>query len=179
MKFYSTITQINLDRDAVARAWDFAKTVVSTTDYSDSNQSKIQKIRDDHFVSKLGEEACKIVLSEFGKVDGPDYNIYNAKEKSWREDLYVDEIGIAVKTQRRTNALKYSLSWTFQNGTRRKDIILTKPEAWVVFVEYDDIHPYNCYVYPPIQIKDLIFREPKLKRLKEYKKVVYADTLHF
>jgi hypothetical protein len=179
MKFYSEIKTVNLERTAVACAWDFAQKVVSTTDYSDSNQHIIKKIRDDHFVSKLGEEACKIVLSEFAEVQGPDYKIYTAKQKSWSDDLLVNGIGLAVKTQRRTAAKRYSLSWTFQAGTMRKDAILQKPEAWVAFIEYDDTHPYRCYVYPLYQIKELQFEEPKLMRLREQKKMVYATSLRF
>jgi len=150
---------------------------LKTTDYSDSNQRIIKKIRDDHFVSKLGEEACKIVLSEFATIEGPDYKIYTVKQKSWRDDLIVNEVGIAVKTQRRTAAKKYSLSWTFQAGSMRKDAILEKPDAWVAFVEYDDEHPYNCYVYPLYQIKELLFEDPKLARLKKQKKKVYVASL--
>lgn len=176
MKFYSNIRQVNLGREAVLRAWDFATKVIATTDYSDSNQSLIKKIKDDHFVSKLGEEACKIVLSEFGNVKGPDYNIYPVKQKSWEADLFINDIGFAVKTQRNTAAKKYSLSWTFQAGEKRKDSILEEPEAWVMFVEYDDSQPYLCNVYQPYQIKDLNFEEPKLLHLKGHKKVVYAKS---
>lgn len=180
MKFYSSIQQVSVSIDAVKSAWAFAKKVSFTTDYSDSNQKKFLKIRDDHFVSKLGEEACKIVLNEFADVAGPDYKIYYGKEKSWEEDLFINGIGLAVKTQRRTNAQKYSLSWVFQAGNERRDIILNKPEAWVVFVEYDDTPPcnYRCNVYPPFQIKELQFEEPKLEHLKASKKVVYARSLN-
>lgn len=160
-------------------AWDFAGKVTETTNYSDSNQSLLKKIKDDHFVSKLGEEAAKIVLSEFGVVKGPDYMIYEAKQKSWDDDLFVNNIGFAIKTQRRTAAKKYSLSWTFQSGTMRKDSILQRPLAWVIFVEYDDTQPYNCHVYPPYQINNLIFDVPKLAHLRGHKKVVYAETLNF
>ena len=177
MKFYSDIKQVDLDKSIVLKAWDFAEKVVRTTNYSDSNQNILKKIKDDHFVSKMGEEACKMVLSELGIVHGPDYTIYSADKKSWEDDLMVNGIWYAVKTQRRTAAKKYSLSWTFQSGEKRKDIILQKPEAWVVFVEYDDTAPYNCYIYPPYQIKYLIFDEPKLLHLKEHKKVVYAAML--
>ena len=177
MKFYSSIRKVNLEKNIVRRAWDFAEKVTATTNYSDSNQSLFKKIKDDHFVSKLGEEAAKIILSEFGEVKGPDYGIYETKQKSWDDDIFVNEIGLAVKTQRRTAAKKYSLSWTFQCSKLRKDTILQKPDAWVVFVEYDDTSPYNCYVYPAYQIKNLFFAEPKLPHLKEHKKVVYAAML--
>lgn len=177
MKFYSEIQQVNLDKNIVLLAWDFAGKVTATTNYADSNQNVLKKIKDDHFVSKLGEEACKIVLSKYANVTGPDYIIYPADKKSWQEDLIINGVGLAVKTQRRTAAKKYSLSWTFQCGAKRKDTILTKPDAWVVFVEYDDTAPYNCYIYPPYQIKNLIFSEPKLPHLIGHKKVIYAAML--
>ncbi len=177
MKFYSDIRKISLPKEVASKAWAFAREVTSTTNYSDSNQSSVKKIRIDHYISKLGEEAAKIILSDFGEVRGPDYKIYCTDEKSWEEDLFINDIGIAVKTQSRTAAIKYSLSWTFQSGTLRKDSILQKPEAWVIFVECDDTCPYDFYVYPPFQIKDLVFEEPKLRHLKGHKKVVYAKTL--
>lgn len=176
-RFYSTITKINLEPGIVNRAWQFAQKVISTVDYSDSNQHQTKKILDDHFVSKLGEEACKKVLLKYAYVNGPDYTIYTGKQKSWEADLFVNDIGVAVKTQRRTNANKYSLSWTFQCSEKRRDIILDESNAWIIFVEYDDTQPYNCYVYPPYQVKELKFGEPKLLYLKASKKIIYAKDL--
>jgi hypothetical protein len=176
-KFYSSIIQITIERAAVKRAWEFANKVIATVNYADSNQHQTKKILDDHFISKLGEEACKIVLQQYAKVEGPDYAIYEAQQKSWSDDLIINNTGVAVKTQRRTNAGKYTLSWTFQCAQTRRDTILDKPDAWIVFVEYDDTCPYNCYVYPPYQVKELKFSEPKLQYLKQSKKVVYAAEL--
>ncbi len=177
MKFFATIQRVDLDKTIVLRAWDFAKKVIVTTDYSDSNQTKVLKIKDDHFVSKLGEEACKKVMEKFAEVEGPDYTIYSIENKSWADDLLINKIGVAVKTQRQTNANKYSLSWTFQCGKFRRDNILNNENAWVMFVNYDDTNPYRCYVYPPYQIKELVFKEPRLAYLKDHKKVIYAQDL--
>ena len=178
---YENIVTINLPTDAVRRAHHFSLQVIATINYADSNQTDLNKIKDDHFVSKLGEEAATMVLCKYGLVTGPDYAIYKDKLKSWTDDLFINNIGIAIKTQRKTNALKYGLSWTFQFSEKRKDIILNSPEAWVIFVEYDDTepktNPYCCNVYPPFQIKQLTFKEPKLLKLKKAKKVVYANTL--
>jgi len=174
---HKQIISINLSLEAVKRAHIFSQQIISTIDYSDSNQTHINKIKDDHFVSKIGEEAAKDVISAYGKITGPDYTIYHGKAKSWDDDLRINNIGIAVKTQRKTNALKYGLSWTFQYGQERRDRILNRPNAWVIFVEYDDTNPYNCNVYPPFQIKQLTFGEPKLQHLKTSKNVVYAHTL--
>ncbi len=169
--------QTTIERIAVKRAWEFANKVVTTVNYTDSNQHQTKKIIDDHFISKLGEEACKIILQQYAEVKGPDYTIYDAPQKSWSDDLLINNIGVAVKTQRRTNARKYTLSWTFQSAKTRRDIILDKPDAWIVFVEYDDMHPYNCYIFPPYQVTELTFNEPKLQYLKQSKKVIYAAEL--
>ena len=53
---------IHLPPEAVERASAFADAVTATVNYRDSNQTVRQKIRDDHFVSKLGEEAARFVF---------------------------------------------------------------------------------------------------------------------
>lgn len=171
---------VAVPRSLVRKASLFSRDVAVTTDYSDANQFSISKIQDDHFVSKLGEEAAKLVLEKYVPAKGPDYSIYNAGQKSWTDDLFIaGQHGLAVKTQRRTAAQKFGLSWTFQCSPSRKDVILDNPEAWVIFVEYNDLDPYHCNVFPPLQIKELSFGEPKLSRLKAHKKVVYADSFRF
>lgn len=177
MKFYTKIYRVYLSEDTALKAKQFADRVVSTTDYSDSNQTLMQKIAEDHFISKLGEEAAKVVLSKFAAVQGPDYKIYGSRQKSWSDDLFVNGVGLAVKTQKRTTAERFELSWTFQCGAARRDVILDNPLAWIVFVVFDDLHPYTCYVYPPFQLKELTFGEPKLQKLRGHKTVVYAKNL--
>ena len=178
-KFYSAAQIITVENNLVAKAKKFSNEVFATTNYADTNQTQTLKIRDDHFISKIGEEAAKKILSRYGTVMGPDYTIYAGKEKSWNDDLFLNNIGIAVKTQKRSAALRYSLSWIFQASHPRRDIILDKPEAWVVFVEFNDMvsDKFECKVFPPYQIKELIFGEPKLEYLKAHKKVVYANNL--
>lgn len=178
MKFYSQVQRVCITDEVILRAKTFAEKVTPTTNYSDSNQQQFEKIKNDHFISKLGEEAVKAVFSTFAKVEGPDYTIYHGKEKSWQEDLFINKTGISVKTQKQSMAKKYGLSWTFQSGVSRKDIVLQKPDAWIVFTAYDDTNSLNiCEVYPPFQVKELIFGEPVLEYLRAHKKVVYANTL--
>lgn len=176
---FKTPVKVSLLASTVRRAQEFAAAVVSTVDYRDSNQSVKAKIQDDHFISKLGEEAVKVVFKARGaQVEGPDYTIYDGKKKSWNADLVINGIEVAVKTQKKSAANKYGLSWTFQHSEIRKDPILKNPEAWVCFVEVDDSDTkYKCIVFPPVKIKKLHFTEPKLKHLKGKKKVVYASDL--
>lgn len=166
---------IPIPKNLIVKATTFAEQVIPTINYRDSNQSNRKKIQNDHFVSKLGEEAVRLAFEQFGLiVKGPDYEIYQGKNKSWEEDLLVDDVALAVKTQKKSAALRYGLSWTFQSSGFRNDPILKTPHAWVCFVECDDTRNYECKVYPPMQIKDLTFRDPKLAHLKGKKQVVYA-----
>jgi hypothetical protein len=170
---------IQLSADAVARAKSFADAVADTVNYRDSHQTLKHKISDDHFVSKLGEEAARLVF-EVRKcvVQGPDYAIYKSRQKSWASDLRINDLDVAVKTQRRSAAKRYGLSWTFQDSPTRRDPILSMPEAWVCLVVYEDLKPdYECVVYPLRKIKQLIFEAPRLSRLVGKKQAVYLETL--
>ena len=182
MRHFLKVQTIVIDQSLIAKAKDFAKQVTPTigsrgNGYQDTNQVNLLKIEKDHFVSKVGEEAVRIAFEKLGrKVLGPDYKIYDAKQKSWDSDLYIDGLGLAVKTQSSLLAKKFGLSWTFQAGSSRKDPILNHGNAWVCFVEFNEI-TCQCRVYPPYQIKELTFGEPKLEKLKGSKKVVYAESL--
>lgn len=178
MKFFNHIIKVKISQPLSDKAQQFAVAVAKTTNYNDSNQDSLQKITDDHFISKIGEEAVRIVFSKYATVKGPDYEIYDIKEKSWSDDLYINGIGLAVKTQKRSAALRYGLSWTFQAGPFRKDKILKSPDSWVCFVEYNNKYRENdCYVYPAFQIHELTFKDPVLTKLKRHKLVVYAKDL--
>jgi hypothetical protein len=159
------------------KAKQFAEQVILTVDYRDSYQFNPDKIIDDHWISKIGEEAVYSVFSAYTTtVSEPDYQIYVGKQKGWGVDLTVNQIGLAVKTQKQTTAQRYGLSWTFQCDPQgRSDPVLTLPEAWVCFVSCDDTTPsLSCTVFPPLQMKEIIFGQPKLPKLRGKKLVVYA-----
>src|SRR5215211_4905895 len=142
MATFRTPQTVQLPPEAIARASAFADTVIDTVNYRDSNQSRRQKIRDDHFVSKIGEEAVHLVFEARNcVVEGPDYSIYEGKQKSWIADLEINALKVAVKTQRRSTANRYGLSWTFQDSPKRRDPILSMPDAWVCLVVYEDLKP--------------------------------------
>lgn len=179
MATFRTPQIVHLPPDAVDRAKAFADAVVDTVNYRDSNQTIKKKIHDDHFVSKLGEEAVHLVFeARHCVVEGPDYAIYDSKQKSWAADLKINSLDVAVKTQRRSAANRYGLSWTFQDSPRRRDPILSMPEAWVCLVLYEDLKVDNeCVVYPLRMIKQLIFEAPRLAHLVGKKQAIYLETL--
>ena len=179
MPTFRTPQIVRLSPGAVARAKAFAEAVIDTVNYRDSSQTRRQKILDDHFVSKLGEEAVKFVFeTRRCIVQGPDYIVYGSKQKSWAADLKINTLDVAVKTQRRSAANRYGLSWTFQDSPERRDPILSHPDAWVCLVVYEDRNPdFECVVFPLRKIKQLIFEKPRLRRLAEKKQAVYLETL--
>jgi len=179
MATFRTPQTIHLSPEDVARAQAFAEAVIETVNYHDSGQTKKQKIRDDHFVSKVGEEAVRLVFeARYCTVEGPDYAVYDKKQKSWTADLKINKLDVAVKTQRRSAANRYDLSWTFQDSPARRDPILSMPEAWVCLVVYEDLKPdFECLVYPLRKIRQLIFESPRLKQLVGKKQAVYLETL--
>ncbi len=179
MPTFRTPQVVQLSSEAVDRAAAFADAVIATVNYRDSNQTAKQKIRDDHFVSKLGEEAVRFVFEKRDcKVEGPDYAIYSGKKKSWAADLKINALDVAVKTQRRSAAESYGLSWMFQDSPERRDPILDVPDAWVCLVVYEDLESaQECLVYPLRKIKQLIFEAPRLNKLIGKKQAVYLETL--
>jgi hypothetical protein len=182
MLSFNRFVTVSISPEAIQRAKEFAAQVTPTVGipgrgYADTHQQDLEKIQHDHFVSKVGEEAVKAVFQQLGRqVQGPDYQIYAGKHKSWAADLWIDGVGLAVKTQTTTAAAKFGLSWTFQAGAYRYDPLLNQPEAWVCFVEFDEQNQ-SCVVCPPHQIQELAFAEPKLAKLQGSKKVVYATRL--
>lgn len=179
MSTFHTPQVIPIPQNIEQQALEFAKAVTKTVNYKDSNQSIQEKIRDDHFVSKLGEEAARILFqSRNCLVDGPDYGVYEAKRKSWAADLKINGLDVAVKTQRRSAANRYGLSWTFQDSPERHDPVLDMPEAWVCLVVFEDQKTETeCLVYPLRKIKQLIFEAPRLAKLAGKKQAVYLETL--
>ena len=177
--FSSPIIEVAISDAIQKRAQIFAEAVIATVDYSDARQQSRRKICHEHWVSKVGEEAVKLAFERHSRpVQGPDYTIYDAPQKSWEADLYVDGVPLAVKTQTQSMAYHFGLSWTFQAGSQkgRRDPILDSPEAWVCFVKYDEAGQTG-WVYSPRQVETLRFGEPKLAKLRGFKKVVYADNL--
>ena len=179
MPTFRTPQIVHLSPEIVARARAFAGAVTNTVNYQDSKQNRLQKIRDDHFVSKLGEEAVRMVFeARRCTVEGPDYEIYQGKQKSWVADLQVNTLDVAVKTQRRSAANRYGLSWTFQDSPQRRDPVLSMPESWICLVVFEDLKPeFECMVYPLRKVKQLIFEAPRLSRLIGKKQTVYLETL--
>jgi len=184
MNYFKGINYTTLNEKQINKIKQFAEDCVKTNYYGDTKQHNIYKIERDIFIGKAGEEAVKKVFLSYisnNLIKGPDYNIYDKKNKSWEEDLFIDGVGLGVKTQIKNSADAFDLSWLFQKDSEkgRRDVVLDKPDAFVCFVLYTDQGgEHSFYVYPPTQIKNLNFKDPKKEDLIGYKSVVYARDLN-
>lgn len=181
MKQFKSIKTIKVPKELTEKALKFALEVTGTTNYSDCHQTNQDKVVQDHYISKIGEEAVRLLYEGMGcSVVGPDYEIYHGRGKSWASDLFIDGTDLAVKCQSASSSKKYGTSWLFQCSEYRKDTILEKPDAYVSFVVCQDPvaeAACECQVYPSFKISQLEFGEPVLPHLRGKKKVVYANTL--
>jgi hypothetical protein len=164
----------------------FAEQVNPTTKYSDCNQNNIKKKLLDNLVGKLGEFGCYCILKEVASkynwlLELPDTKIYKGTKKNWRSDLIISDgittVNFAVKTQLLSQAKKYGFSGTFQCAEFRRDTVLQRPDEFVFLCMVDDsrsLKSANVLIMPVKQVKDIKLSDPKLIKLKGYKKCYYA-----
>lgn len=166
---------VTVKKSWIKNSKEYSEGVVGTVKYGDSKQFSAEKIQNDHFTGKIAEFCAHHVLKDFHDINPPDCQIYKGKGKSWESDL-VGKVEFAIKSQTYESYRKYGASVMFQDikGGRR-DPILDKPEAFVVYVV---VGGGFGIVLPPIQVKDLILDEPKLWHLKGKKSVAYLDRSH-
>lgn len=171
--------RINLTDSEKEKAMKFAEQVVDTTDYSDTDQTSRNKVKTDHYCSKLSEQAVYKHYKNLGEsITEPDYTIYDKDHKSFTCDLVLNNTKLAIKTQKKSDADRYGLSWVFNLSTR-KDPMLKNPKQWIVFTECIDTDgSWDIIIYPPKQVKNIVFKEPFKENLKNKKRVVYAKDIY-
>lgn len=185
------ITKVdNIEQNIIDKAWNFANKVVTTTDYSDSQQTDKEKKIKNFFIGKLGEEVVYGVLKDHniqsfnitGK-EGPDYSIYEQKQKRWNCDLYIKlydkYIGITIRTQASSIAKYFGVNWIIQSiKTGRYDPSQDNPDSLVCLVECDDSYRYYpCIVYPLYRMNELKISDIQGK-YSESKRIILKKDLH-
>jgi hypothetical protein len=96
---------------------------------------------------KLGEEMdYHVFLPYYPNLTAPDYNIYDKKNKSWKEDLIdnVANIRLAAKTKDKRDADQWGPSWIFEKTDKKifgekLDNKNLDPRQYVVFNVVDQI----------------------------------------
>ncbi len=177
LSYFRNPIEISVPKSAFDKAEKFAQEVIGTISYKDSYKATKAKIQKDFLIGTLGTHAVYSLFKIFtDNVSKPNHKVYKGKKKFWSPDLFVNNVGLSVKTQKSSSSKKYGLSWVFQHSNKRKDPVLRNPKGWICFVKFDE-GTNKFKVFPPVQVRSLKFREPKLYYLVGKKKVVYASDL--
>jgi hypothetical protein len=171
---------VYVDAAPAARCRDFATRSVGTNvdQYKRRNQTDPRVIERQIFVGKLGEFAAVEWLKRRGyEPTEADFEIYPANRKSYAADLRIVSTPIHVKSQEKSAANRFGLSWTFQYGGSTgsdREIFCAEPKGSVILTMVDGcaVHIYGAPLAKTLRERDL-FRDPLLPRLRGIKTVVY------
>lgn len=182
------VKRITITNEKIVNIRKFAQDMVRTVDYSDSRQTDKNIIEKNIFIGKIGEESAYLHFQELGYVvKGPDYNIYDSKEKRWKCDLIIEDtennkgqlLEIHVMTQASSVAKYHGINWIIQAiDSGRKDPILDNSESLICLVECDDstYGTYPCIIHGPYKIGDIKLSDADGK-YKGIKKVIKKYNL--
>lgn len=181
------IMRHRFSEEDIARCKQFAAS--STNNYGTRNQRNTAVITRQIYQGKLGEiTAWNCLFPICIHISEPDFQIYSARQKSWKPDLSGCNSDYHVKTMGSEQAALYGLSWTFQFSNQRgkggKDTEIfsdgTGAKAFIAFVEVDTKKSQgllHAVIHAKRLFDDNLLRDPKLEHLKGIKKVVYAADL--
>lgn len=181
-KFTSAI-EVSINDEIYNACENFANKVNPTTKYNDCGQNDMNKRLIDNLIGKIAEFGTYGILNSIAKENGftinqPDVLIYKGKKKSWKSDLIIEaddgDINIAVKAQSLSQAMKYSLSGTFQAASFRKDKVLDSTDEIIFLCMVNDTNYRKVLVLPPKTIGEIKFGDPKLFKFKGIKICYYA-----
>jgi hypothetical protein len=138
--------------------------------YASRNQDNEGKVKADIYMGKLAEFAVFNYLWSLGKeVSAPDIMIYQAKNKSYDADLYINsQAPLHVKSCMEISG--YSNSWVFQPN----DPLVSNPneDETIALVVVNNSGRFYCYIVKATEMISM-YRDPRKATLN--KKVLYEE----
>lgn len=186
------LVKISKSGNMALTAARFSETVVDTNLilYARRKQTNRAKIVSQIFSGKIAELGVYLAFTTHNlSVSKPDFQVYEAKEKSYDSDLQLTVgevvIPIHIKSMEAKTARKYGLSWTFQKGRGGTDaeVFFKKSGGLMTFCEVsEDEENYFVELKFILQLSELqekkeLFKEPVVWQLRNSKRVVYASDL--
>lgn len=153
---------------------------VDTSFYETRNQFDSIKRKSDSFIGKLGElTVYYYLLDKYPGITYPDFNIYEANQKSWDYDLKHSSFNLHVKTQEVLQSAKFGESWIFQNTDSHIFRKYNKND-YVAFVKvnlYKKEGIVRAIVSLDMLHNNKLFELPLLEKLQDNKLAVYYNDL--
>jgi len=162
----------------VARCMKFAEAQYETSSGMYARRGQVDKDTIIRQIAhgKIAELLVYYHLKDSFEVDEPDFNIYTGKKKTYDADLTDGFLRFHVKAQDHESARKYGTSWVFTP----KDPLVTEPEAEdilvLVLIKNDSVKIMG-FLSALTAKEEALYADPKLKRLRGHKTVLYFETI--
>jgi hypothetical protein len=162
----------------IERCYEFAQAQYKTSSgmYAQRGQTDKVAIIRQIAQGKIAELMVYKYLKQQFSVREPDFQIYTGRRKSYEADLTDGFLRFHIKAQDYESARRYGVSWVFTP----KDPLLTEPAAEdilvLVLLKNDTVKIMGFLSALTAQEKGL-YADPKLKRLKGLKAVLYLKTI--
>jgi len=145
--------------------------------YAYRGESRIDKIREDIIVGKLGECAAYQYLDYLGfKVSRPDFKIYKGRRKSFDADFSCENGLFHVKSQSEVSRKRYGASWLVQ----RKDPMLQNPEENEYFL-FITVSGRECEILGLVPVADIVdnglLEECRVPSYRHTKYALYFENI--
>jgi hypothetical protein len=155
----------------------------SNNNYQKRNQFNQAKIQNDIFTGKMSEFAVHEYLEDkVEELSEPDLKIYKGRQKRFDFDLTANGYNFHVKSQTKHAAEEYGESWTFQfsdsqgNGCDKNIFGGYSENDYVCFVLSDES---NYKIEKIVKVSEIQkkFALPRIKRLQDFKRVIYLEDI--
>jgi len=171
--------KVKLTASVIEKCEDFAEARVggSADEYKRRGEKRSVKIYNDILLGAAGEFAAYKYLSSCGvKVNKPDLEIYDVKNKSFDADLVSQKYTFHVKSQGETSRKRYGSSWLLQ----RKDKVVRDPGEFEYFIFTSVELPY-VEILGVVKCKDIkdyeLYGECSVPSYRTTKVALYLDDL--
>lgn len=177
---------IKISKNDWAKCHEFAVAQLETSinHYKKRKQGNAAKITEDIITGKLGELAAYRFLRSKGIMcAAPDFNIYEARQKSFDADLNFEGKQFHCKSQSRMSAAKYGESWILQWGGKGHGHIdkLFKNRSKNDYLVPMQVSETEVIIYGIIPVDTLfkndLIKEPKLAWFADTKRAVYLNDI--
>lgn len=171
--------KIKLTKAVIEKCEDFAEKRVggSVDEYKRRGEKRNTKIYQDILLGCAGEFAAYKYLSSCGvRVNKPDLEIYDVKNKSFDADLLSPKYTFHVKSQGEQSRKRYGCSWLLQ----RRDKVVADPSEHEYFIFTSVELPY-VEILGVVKCKDIkdndLYGECRVPSYRNTKVALYLDEL--
>lgn len=173
------VISVPTDKRWLEKAQSFATECYSTSKdaYNKRNQANSEACKNQHMLAKIAEVAVYKVF----ETSLPDFEIYQATQKSWKEDLNLGNFRLHVKSQTIKAAKAYGVSWVFQFGGKSgfQDALFSKADDYDIIIPVIIDNDYTAYVLGAVPFNEIkpLFKDPVLEKHRTEKYIIYYKDL--